>query len=111
MLQTLYFKFTGQQESIDLFTKIGMEPFGRYGTGVMELMASILILIPKTTLAGALLGLGLMCGALFFHFTILGIYWGGDATLFIYALTCFLCCVVLIVLYRKGIPNLLKFKL
>lgn len=110
MLQTLYFKFTGQKESIDLFTAIGMEPFGRYGTGGLELIASILILIPRTTLMGALLGLGLMSGAMFFHFTTLGIFWGGNATLFLYALTCFLCCFILILVYRNGIINLLKLK-
>jgi len=108
MLQTLYFKFTGQPESVKLFTEIGMEPWGRYGTGVMELIASILILYPRTTGYGALLGLGLMTGAIFFHLTKLGIEFGGDAVLFTYALIVFICCAVLTIFYRKDFLKLLK---
>ncbi|HTQ66400.1 MAG TPA: DoxX family protein [Puia sp.] len=108
MLQTLYFKFTGQLESVKLFTEIGMEPWGRYGTGVMELIASILILYPRTTGYGALLGLGLMTGAIFFHLTKLGIEFGGDAVLFTYALIVFICCAVLTIFYRKDFLKLLK---
>lgn len=111
MLQTLYFKFTAQPESVQLFTMLGMEPWGRIGTGVLELIASILLLIPRTTLPGAILGAGLMSGALFFHFTTLGIYFGGDATLFVYALIVLICCLLLIFAYRKQIPALLKLKL
>lgn len=110
MLQTLYFKFTAQTESVELFTKLGMEPWGRIGTGIGELIASILILIPRTTLIGALMGLGLMSGALFFHFSKLGIYFGGDAILFSYAVITFVCCAVLIIVHRKNIPQLLKLK-
>lgn len=108
MLQTLYFKFTGQPESVKLFIEIGMEPWGRYGTGVMELIASILILYPRTTGYGALLGLGLMTGAIFFHLTKLGIEFGGDAVLFTYALIVFICCAVLTIFYRKDFLKLLK---
>src|SRR5574339_98829 len=63
MLQTLFFKFTGAPESIYIFTTLGMEPWGRIGTGVMELVASALILFPRTTGMGAVLGVGLMGGA------------------------------------------------
>lgn len=110
LLQTLYFKFTAKPESVELFTILGMEPWGRIGTGVAELIASILILIPRTTLLGALMGLGLMAGAIFFHLTKLGVNFGGDAVLFIYAVIVFVCCLVLIIIYRKNIPQLLKFK-
>ena len=110
MLQTLYFKFTAQPESVQLFTTLGMEPWGRIGTGVGELIASILILIPRTTLMGAIMGLGLMCGAIFFHLTKLGVYFGGDAVLFSYAVTVFVCCALLVIIYRKNIPQLLKLK-
>ena len=110
LLQTLYFKFTAQPESVELFTKLGMEPWGRIGTGVGELIASILILIPRTTLIGAIMGLGLMSGAIFFHLTKLGIYFGGDAILFTYAVITFICCSLLIIMYRKNIPQLLKLK-
>lgn len=110
LLQTLYFKFTGQPESVELFSILGMEPWGRIGTGIAELIAAILILIPRTTLPGAFMGLGLMAGAIFFHLTELGINFGGDAVLFIYAVITFVCCLGLIVIYRKNIPQLLKFK-
>jgi len=108
LLQTLYFKFTAKPESVELFTMLGMEPWGRIGTGVAELVASVLILIPRTTLLGAIMGLGLMAGAIFFHLTKLGVNFGGDAVLFIYAVIVFVCCLALIIIYRKNIPQLLK---
>src|ERR1700759_1814885 len=73
MLQTLFFKFSGAAESVYIFSKLGIEPWGRIGTGVGELIASVLILIPATTAFGALLAVGLMSGAIFFHLTKLGI--------------------------------------
>lgn len=110
LLQTLYFKFTAHPQSVKLFTILGMEPWGRIGTGVCELVAAVLILIPRTTLLGAIMGLGLMAGAIFFHLTKLGIIFDGDAGLFIYAVITFACCFTLIIIYRKNIPQLLKFK-
>jgi uncharacterized membrane protein YphA (DoxX/SURF4 family) len=101
LLQTLYFKFTAHPQSVRLFTVLGMEPWGRIGTGVLELIASLLILFPRTTGYGAVLGLGLMSGALFFHLTKLGIIFDGDAVLFIYALIVFICCAILLFFYRK----------
>jgi len=85
-----------------------MEPWGRIGTGVLELIASILILYPRTTGYGALLGLGLMSGALFFHLTKLGIVFDGDAVLFIYALIVFISCAILTFFYRHDILKLVK---
>src|ERR1700728_3201200 len=73
LLQTLFFKFTGAEESVYIFTKVGMEPWGRYGSGVVELIASILLLIPRRAWLGALLALGTMTGALISHLTVLGI--------------------------------------
>ena len=73
MLQTLYFKFTAAPESVFIFSSLGMEPWGRIFVGFNELIASILLFIPSTIGFGALLGFGLMAGALFFHLTILGI--------------------------------------
>jgi uncharacterized membrane protein YphA (DoxX/SURF4 family) len=108
LLQTLYFKFTAQPESVMLFTKIGMEPWGRIGTGVLELIASLLILYPRTTGYGAVLGLGLMAGALYFHFTKLGIVFNGDAVLFTYAVIVFSCCAILSFAYRKDLLKLVK---
>lgn len=108
MLQTLYFKFTAQQESVELFTMLGMEPWGRIATGVSELLASILILFPKTTGFGAALGAGLMAGALFFHFTILGVKFGGDYVLFLYAVIAFTCCIILLFIHRNQILAIIK---
>lgn len=78
MLQTLYFKFLGQPESIYIFSTLGVEPWGRIGSGIVELIASSLILIPRTSWIGAGLGLGVMAGAILAHLTILGISVQGD---------------------------------
>ena len=102
LLQTLFFKFSGAEESVYIFSTLGMEPWGRIGTGVLELVASLLILYPRTTIIGAALGAGLMAGALFFHLTKLGISVKGDGgQLFIYALLVFVCCVSMMFIYRK----------
>lgn len=110
LLQTLYFKFTAHPQSVELFTTLGMEPWGRIGTGIFELIAALLLLIPRTTLLGALVGLGLMSGAIFFHLTKLGINFGGDAVLFAYAVITFFCCLILVIIERKNIPQLLKLR-
>lgn len=86
MLQTLYFKFSASPESVYIFTTVGMEPWGRIGVGVMELVASGLLLVTVTAWLGAGLALGLMAGAIGMHFTILGIEVQGDGgQLFLYA--------------------------
>jgi uncharacterized membrane protein YphA (DoxX/SURF4 family) len=104
MLQTLFFKFSGAEESVYIFSRLGIEPWGRIGSGVAELIASILILIPRTTPYGALLGLGVMSGALFFHLTKLGIVVKDDhGQLFIYALLVFISCLILAWSFRKQI--------
>jgi len=78
MLQTLYFKFLGQPESIYIFSTLGVEPWGRFGSGIVELIASALILIPRTSWIGAGLALGVMAGAILAHLTVLGIEVQGD---------------------------------
>jgi uncharacterized membrane protein YphA (DoxX/SURF4 family) len=110
LLQTLFFKFTAHPQSVHLFSLLGMEPWGRIGTGVLELIASLLILYPRTTGYGAILGLGLMSGALFFHLTKLGIVFDGDAQLFTYAAIVFACCAILVGVYRKGLLKLVGIK-
>jgi uncharacterized membrane protein YphA (DoxX/SURF4 family) len=55
LLQTLFFKFSGAEESVYIFSTLGMEPWGRIGSGVLELIASVLILYPRTTFIGAAL--------------------------------------------------------
>lgn len=109
MLQTLYFKFTGAEESIYIFSRIGMEPWGRIGTGVLELVSSLLILYPRTTHFGALLALGLMGGAIFFHLTKLGVSVMGDkGQLFIYALLVFLSSAGLLLICREKVSQLIQ---
>jgi len=102
LLQTLFFKFSGAEESIYIFSTLGMEPWGRIGTGVVELVASILILLPRTTAFGAVLAVGTMSGAIFFHLTRLGIEVRGDhGQLFIYALLVFISSGILAWTFRK----------
>ena len=109
LLQTLFFKFSASEESVYIVSAIGMEPWGRIATGIMELIAAILILIPRTTALGALLAIGLMSGALFFHFTTLGIEVKGDGgLLFIYALLVFISSAVLLLVYQSQIRSLLN---
>ena len=111
LVQTLFFKFTGAEESIYIFTKLGVEPFGRIGSGVFELIASILILIPRTTVLGAVLGMGVMFGALVSHLFILGIDVQNDGgLLFTLAIVTFACCAILVFQGRDKIHELLKFK-
>lgn len=111
LLQTLYFKFTAHPQSVQLFTALEMEPWGRIATGIAELVTAILLLIPRTTLVGAIMGVCLMSGAIFFHITKLRIHYGGDIILFSYAVITFICCVILIFINRKRLPDLLKFKI
>lgn len=109
MIQTLFFKFSGAEESIYIFSALGMEPWGRIGTGVVELIASVLLLVPRTTWIGAFLGIGLMSGALFFHLTTLGIEVADDGgQLFIYALITLTSCFILMLLERQKITHILK---
>ena len=110
LLQTLYFKFTGAEESVHNFRTLGMEPWGRYGSGVAELVAAILLLIPRYTIYGALMGMGVMSGAIFSHLlTPLGIDIMGDGgLLFGLAVVVFLCCAVLAWIFRREIPLLGK---
>ncbi len=102
LLQTLYFKFTGHPESVELFTKLGVEPWGRIGTGIIELIASILLLVPSTVFAGAFLGVGLMGGAIVSHLTVIGIESKGDGgQLFILAITVLACCLIVLLLHKQ----------
>ncbi len=108
MLQTLYFKFTAHPQSVHLFTELGMEPWGRIGTGVVELIASLLIIYPRTTGIGATIGTGLMAGAIFFHLTKLGIKFEGDYVLFMYAVVAFTSCTILAVIFRSQLFRLVR---
>jgi uncharacterized membrane protein YphA (DoxX/SURF4 family) len=111
LLQTLYFKFSGADESVYIFSTLGIEPYGRIGSGIAELIAAILILVPRTTLIGSILGLGVITGAIFSHLFILGIEVQNDGgELFILAIITFLCCAFLVFQNRNKISDLLKLK-
>jgi hypothetical protein len=107
LLQTLFFKFTAAPESVYIFTKVHAEPWGRIGSGVVELIAAVLILIPRTVWAGALLALGVMAGAIVSHLTVLGIEVMGDGgLLFALAAIVAFTSAVALVLHRNQIPVL-----
>jgi hypothetical protein len=102
LLQTLYFKFGAQAESVYIFAKLGVEPWGRIGSGVVELIAAILILIPRTSWIGSGIGLGVMAGAILSHLTVLGIDILGDGGyLFFLGVVVAVSCVVILFLTRQ----------
>lgn len=109
LLQTLFFKFTGAAESKYIFETVGMEPEGRIGSGIVELIAAILILIPRTAWIGAILALGTVSGALFFHLTKLGIVVMDDGgLLFILACVVFVFSLIILWIERQKVPVLNK---
>lgn len=109
LIQTLRFKFLAHPDSVYIFETVGLEPYGRIGIGIVELIAGILLLIRKTAWAGALLTLGIIGGAIFMHLTKLGIDVKGDGgLLFGTAVATFILAVIITVLYKRDIP-FLKF--
>ena len=107
LIQTLRFKFTAHPDSVYIFETVGLEPYGRIGIGVLELIAGILLLIRKTAWIGALLTLGIIGGALFMHLTILGIEINNDGgILFATALITFILSAIILFIYKKDIPFL-----
>ncbi|MFP2997645.1 DoxX family membrane protein [Spongiivirga sp. MCCC 1A20706] len=107
LIQTLRFKFTAHPDSVYIFTKVGLEPIGRIGIGVVELIAGILLLIPKTVWMGASLTVGVIAGAIFMHLTKLGVEINGDSgVLFYTAIATFLLALTILWMYRKQIPIL-----
>ena len=111
LIQTLRFKFTAHPDSVYIFTKVGLEPVGRIGIGILELIAGILLLIPRTIWAGASLTLGLIGGAIFMHLTKLGIEVNGDSGILFYtAILTFVLSGIILWIYRKDIPYLFKEK-
>ncbi len=105
LIQTLRFKFTAHPDSVYIFKQVGLEPIGRIGIGCLELIASILLLIPRTVWAGALLTLGLIGGAIFMHLTQIGIAVNNDSgVLFITAVVTFILSAMILYIYRKDIP-------
>ncbi|MBK8353081.1 MAG: DoxX family protein [Saprospirales bacterium] len=120
MLQTLYFKFNAAPEPIHIFTTLlgKYEAFGRIGTGVIELIAGLLLLYPRTSVLGAILGAGTMAGAVFSHLFILGIsvkYYTTESvlindkgSLFLSALITLICCLIIIYQQRNYLLSFIK---
>jgi hypothetical protein len=105
LLQTLFFKFTAAEESVYIFTTLGLEPWGRIGSGVAELLAAVLLLIPAMAPAGAILAMGIMAGALMSHLTVLGIEVKGDGgLLFGLAIIVFAASAAVLLIRREQIP-------
>lgn len=105
LIQTLRFKFTAHPDSVYIFSKVGLEPVGRISIGVIELIAGILLLIPKTIWVGAMLTIGIIGGAILMHITKLGIEVNGDSgVLFFTAVFVFVCSSVILWYYKKDVP-------
>jgi putative oxidoreductase len=105
LLQTLFFKFTGAEESVYIFSTLGLEPWGRYASGVAELIAAVLLLVPGYAAFGALLSLGVISGAIVSHLTKLGIEVKGDGgLLFALALAVFVCSAIILLIRRDELP-------
>lgn len=101
LLQTLFFKFTGAEESVYIFTTLGMEPWGRIGSGIAELIACVLLLVPRTVSLGALLAVGVISGAIMSHLTKLGVVVKDDGgLLFVLALVVFACSLGILAIRR-----------
>ena len=105
LLQTLFFKFTGSAESVYIFTKVGAEPYGRIGSGIVELIAAVLLIVPATAPYGALVALGVMAGAIGSHLTVLGVEVMGDGgLLFGLALFVFFSSLAVVAIHRTELP-------
>src|SRR5271166_577602 len=119
LLQTLFFKFTAAPESVYIFTKLGVfihtyvplasisdvEASGRIGSGIMELIAAVLLLTPRFVWAGAVLAIAATGGAIASHLTFLGIEVQGDkGLLFALAITVLVTSLISLLLNRTQIP-------
>lgn len=105
LLQTLYFKFSGAPESVYIFTKVGAEPVGRIGSGIVELLAAVLLFVPRLNWLGAGLAAGVMAGAIGSHLTVLGIEVMGDGGL-LFSLACvvFACATFILWVNKSELP-------
>ena len=105
LLQTLFFKFTGAEESVYIFSTLGAEPWGRLASGAVELAAAALLVYSPTAAIGATLALGTMAGAILSHLTILGIEIKDDGgLLFGLALIVFVASGAIVFLRRADLP-------
>ncbi|MBC5839714.1 DoxX family protein [Flavobacterium muglaense] len=109
LLQTLYFKFTAHPESVHIFSALGLEPWGRIGLGIVELITAILILIPKTKIIGMINSLGIILGAVFSHLLVLGVNVGNDGGgLFTLAIIVLIVSTIFLILHKTEVISLIK---
>ena len=107
-VQTLYFKFSGHPDSVYIFSKLGLEPFGRIGIGIFELITAILLILPATYIYGIVLSIGVISGAIASHLGPLGIEVLGDGgKVFYLALIVWVASFILELLHREEIKALL----
>ena len=105
LLQTLRYKFLAHPDSVYIFSTLGLEPYGRIGIGVLELIASLLLVFNRGVWLGALMATGLMAGAIFSHLSQLGIEVNGDGgTLFYMAVGTWILSLIVLWNKRKDIP-------
>lgn len=108
-LQTLYFKFTAAPESVYIFNQLGLEPYGRIGTGVLELIISLLLIFKKTSLFGSIVGLTVISGAILSHVLVLGVEVQNDGgLLFGLAILVFILLLINLTLQRDKFLAILK---
>lgn len=109
ILQTLFYKFTAAPESVYIFEKIGLGAVGRIGIGIIELITAVLLVNKKTSLIGAILSVGVISAAIFFHLTILGIEVMNDKGLLFYmAIAVFVLSVLILMINKKEVVVLIK---
>lgn len=110
LLQTLYYKFTAHPDSVFIFSKLGVEPWGRIGLGIVELITAFLILIPRTKFVGMALSFFIIIGAVFSHVLVIGLNIHGDGGgLFTLALIIFISDVLFFVLNKKELIKSINF--
>jgi hypothetical protein len=109
LLQTLYFKFTAHPDSVHIFSALGVEPWGRIGLGIVELITAVLILIPKTKIIGMVNSLGIILGAVFSHLLVLGVNVSNDGGgLFTLAIIVLIASTLFLIIHKTEVLNLIK---
>lgn len=109
LLQTLYYKFTAHPDSVHIFSELGVEPWGRIGLGIIELITAILVVIPKTKIIGIITSLGIIIGAIGSHLLVLGINVSNDGGgLFTLAIIVFIACIIFLIMHKKDVLALIK---
>lgn len=109
LLQTLFFKFTAHPDSVHIFSALGVEPWGRIGVGIIELITAVLILIPRTQIFGMLNSLGIIIGAVFSHMLVLGVNVKNDGGgLFTLAIIVLIASSTFLIINKNELISLIK---